>query len=101
MLANVRRQNINDPYLFINHGIALAKLERYQESREAFQRAIDIDAKLAVAYREMGLLYCQTGLYDRALTWLRESLRLDPNQNDLKLMMNQIEGWMREDLSNP
>jgi|GEM_PF-3413332 tetratricopeptide (TPR) repeat protein len=77
----------------LNHGVALAKLERYTEAEQALRKARDLNPSLPLTHRSLGLLYCHMGLFEEALETLRVSLHLDPTQNDVEKIIRQIQGW--------
>ncbi len=93
LLDSAHQSNLSDPYAPLNHGIILAKLERYTEAEEALLEARAMNPSLAVTHRALGLLYCKLGLYDEAKESLDVSLQLDPTQNELLKIVEQIQNW--------
>ena len=78
-----------------NLGLALAKmhLNRYDEALDSFDRAIALDAALAVAYADRGILYDKMGNPTHALEDYRKALELDPK-------LGKGPGWLWRFLHN-
>ncbi len=90
-------QNEKDPYAPLNLGICLVKLKRYRQAEEALRMAVDRDPSLAVPHRALGMLYCQLGLFEEAKTMFEVSLHLEPDQQKIRTLLDQIQGWMRSE----
>lgn len=65
-------------YFLVSWGISLQHFERYEESKEKFQRAIEMqpDNELALGY--LGLSFYKTNDYDAALHYLNKTLEINP-----------------------
>jgi Flp pilus assembly protein TadD len=63
------------PKAWVNLGVALANLQRYPESCDAFGRVL----KLAEANYNVGVLLAHQGKPDQARAYLRHALELDPD----------------------
>jgi tetratricopeptide (TPR) repeat protein len=77
---------------FLAKGRALAGLERFDEAIAALtegNRVYNSDAGLLNA---LGTSYYRTGKTQEALTVLKSSLKLDPRQEDVKKLIQTIEG---------
>ena len=73
--------------------------QRYDESRELFQRLVDIDPSDAVAHGNMGIVLYYLGRSDEALERFDHALSLDPTlenvQADRKAVLKALEGKSR------
>ena len=57
----------------------MRKLGEYEQAIQDLDRAIALDANLAVAYYNRGLAYGSQGEYDRASRDLNKAVELDPS----------------------
>lgn len=94
--AQARNYRSDDPFILLNHGAALAKLDRLNEAEQAITEAVSINPNLAAGYRALGLLAAQRGLFRDAQRFLRQSLSLDSAQQDLPDILAQLERWMSQ-----
>ena len=67
--------NLVEAYLEL--GLELRKLDRYDEAVTTFQRAILLEPGIAQLYCELGLAYSMIGHLDLAVSSLRKSVELD------------------------
>lgn len=86
----------DDPYAYINYGIALAKNGQYQEAERMLEQARRMDSSLAAVHKVSGILYCKMGLYEEALRTLKTALAMDSSMNELGAIIQQITRWMEE-----
>lgn len=63
--------------LHSNAGLCLMRLGRYEESEEAFRRAIQVDSNNEYAWNNLASLYFRQGGYEEALEFSREAIRLN------------------------
>ncbi|HPC45164.1 MAG TPA: tetratricopeptide repeat protein [Candidatus Latescibacteria bacterium] len=68
--------------LFCGLGAALYGLRKWEEAREAFQRALDTEPRLPDAAAGMGLIAWRLGDRARAAQWCRAALELSPGATD-------------------
>jgi Flp pilus assembly protein TadD len=94
LLKSAATERPDDAWVRINRGIALVHLQRYAEAEEAFREAVRIAPGLPQAHRLLGQLYASQGLYREAHLSLSTSLRLDPNQPQVKQLVDRISGWI-------
>ena len=59
-------------------GAVQAKLKKYQQSLENFQKALEIDPENVYAWNGLGYVYHDLRRYDEAITAYRQALQLDP-----------------------
>ena len=64
--------------LHSNAGLCLTRLGRYEESEEAFRRAIQVDSQNEYAWNNLASLYFRQGGYEEALEFAREAIRINP-----------------------
>ena len=58
--------------------LTLMKMERFDESRESFNRAIELDNQFANAYANRGILNDLVGRHEAALRDYRKAIEIDP-----------------------
>jgi tetratricopeptide (TPR) repeat protein len=63
---------------WFNKGIALLGQGKYDEGIKAYDEAIRLDPKFAMAWNNKGLALFGQGKYDEAIKALDEAIRLDP-----------------------
>lgn len=86
-----------NPYIAMNYGIALARLDQPNEAETQLREAIAMDANLAPAYRTLGVLFGDRGLYTEAYKLLQISSQLDPEQPGLQEAIQRIQGWIEQE----
>lgn len=62
------KQNPSDIELYIRLGFAYARLENADEAQKAFENAVRLDPKRAIAHYMLGLIYEKKGLEEKAIT---------------------------------
>lgn len=73
--------------------ITLLQMERFDESRESFNRAIGLDNRYAQAYANRGILNDRVGRHEAALHDYRKALKLNPE-------LAEGPGWLWRFLRN-
>jgi tetratricopeptide (TPR) repeat protein len=73
--------------------ITLLQMERFDESRESFNRAIGLDNQYAQAYANRGILNDRVGQHEAALHDYRKALKLNPE-------LAEGPGWLWRFLRN-
>ena len=66
------------------------KLADYHGAREAYQRALKLGIKNNVIHRDLGVIYIQEGNHSAALSELRISLELDPNDAETHFQVGKL-----------
>lgn len=74
------RLNPYDEQLLNRLGIAYAQLQFYNEARQAFQRAIDLDPKLAFAVNNMGSVYFAEQNLRKAEKYFKKAVRIKSDE---------------------
>ena len=64
---------------WINEGVAHREAERYREAIAAYNQAITLDPKYALAYNNRGNIYSDLKEYRRAIIDFDQAIALDPN----------------------
>lgn len=73
-LEQQTRANPKDTELFVKLGFTYARLKQADDAQRAFEAAIALDPKKAVAHYMLGLIYEKKGLRDRAIAAWRACL---------------------------
>ena len=73
--------------------ITLLQMQRFDESRESFNRAIGLDNQYAQAYANRGILNDRVGRHEAAMHDYRKALKLNPE-------LNEGPGWLWRFLRN-
>jgi tetratricopeptide (TPR) repeat protein len=79
-----RRIDASDAGAHNNLGVLYYNKGLYEESVEAFTRALELDPKMQVARRNLEVAYFNTGFYDQRVTALRERLRVNAEDRDAR-----------------
>ncbi|OGR42811.1 MAG: hypothetical protein A2X28_10685 [Elusimicrobia bacterium GWA2_56_46] len=66
-LEEAVKRNPADIELYIRLGFAYAKLEKADDAQRAFENAVRLDPKKAIAHYMLGLIYEKKGLREKAL----------------------------------
>lgn len=75
---------------WVNLGAAYGRLGRSQEAIEALETARGLGARSTTLYNALALSYLQARQRDKALEYLRESLEIDPDQQDARDLLNVV-----------
>src|SRR5688572_26599153 len=78
-LSEVIQRNPNDPSAFNTRGAAYARLARYSDAVNDFNKAVQIDPSYAPAYANRALAFRQTNRNDAALADFSRAIAADPN----------------------
>ena len=73
-LETAALQNPGDIELHIRLGFIYTKLERADDAQRAFENAVRLDPKRAIAHYMLGLIYEKKGMTERAITAWRACL---------------------------
>ncbi len=84
----------DDAWIWMNHGVTMVHLGKYTEAEESFQKTLRIEPTSADGHRLLGQLYADQGLYQAAHRSLSTSLRYQPDQPDVRAMIERIAGWI-------
>ncbi len=89
---------INGDYvnLYVNKGVALYHMEKYDDAIEAFRKVITNQnvvntAAVESAYRFRGMAYEKIGNTEKALSDYQKLLRYNPNRKDIKKRVSEME----------
>jgi tetratricopeptide (TPR) repeat protein len=73
-----RQPKLNPALSHYNLGLALAKKGKLEEAINAYQKAIDIDSKLAKAYHSLGEVFSQKEQWQEAIEVYQKAIDIDP-----------------------
>ncbi len=79
LLEESLRQKPDDPVVLDNLGNVLLDLGRIDEAIDCFQRSVAVDPGFAAAYADLARAYARKGDRQRATTFARRALELDPS----------------------
>ena len=83
----------------LQRGVSLKVEGNYEEAEQEFKAVLGEDPNHPAAHRELGLVYCFTGMFDESIEELRRAVELDPAdlkaRNDLALTYTML-GMMDE-----
>jgi tetratricopeptide (TPR) repeat protein len=77
---------------YLTFGIAFTQYGYTDEARAAFQRAIDANPRLQVAWFNLGTIYLNKKMYPEARKYLSEAVRLNPQDSDAWNNLGSISG---------
>jgi len=63
---------------YIDKGILLCNLKRYQEAQESFKKALELDSGSAEAHCGLGTVYSETDRLDEGETECRKAITVNP-----------------------
>lgn len=75
-------QNSNDQALLNNYGLALLGLKKYTQARETLLKAVAVNPESIEAHINIGLAFRAQGETALAEKWFRDSLKLNPSNNE-------------------
>jgi tetratricopeptide (TPR) repeat protein len=73
-------------------GLTVMKEKDYERAIKYFRGAIEQKADYWQAYHYMGVAYYQLGNRTEAVVAMRESLKLNPKNDELKVFIGKVEG---------
>ena len=76
--------------MYFNLGNAYLELDRLNESKRAYQRALELDPSLAAATYNLARLYIEDGRFEEAEDILINLLKTDPENT----LLHETLGWM-------
>jgi len=79
LLLQVSREAPDKPHVFTNLGLVYFKLQKSDLAEKAFQQAIEMNSKDAVAYNHLGILQRQKGQFEEALKQYQRAIQIDRN----------------------
>ena len=84
ILDQLARSTPDNAYVFYNLGLAHDQLGENAQAERAFERAIELDPKLARAYMGLGLLQEKDGKTRDAIATYRKGIEVDENDMELR-----------------
>ena len=72
------RENSRNADAYFSRGIAYRNKDEHDRAIADYNKAIEIDPKLAAAYRSRGNAYADKGEYDRAIMDYTKAIEIDP-----------------------
>src|SRR4029078_11517248 len=79
-----RRIDPSDAGAHNNLGVLYYSSGLVEEAVSAFMRALELDAKMQVAQRNLEIAYFNTGYYDKKIGELTQRLRAKPEERDAR-----------------
>jgi tetratricopeptide (TPR) repeat protein len=76
------KTDVNNANAWYNKGILLFKMCRYQDARNSFAQATDIDPEFTEAWCNKGIALMNLGKYLEAIRALDKSIALNPNDHE-------------------
>lgn len=73
---------MNNAINYVKEGTTLTKSHQYDKAIADFNKAIELNPKLEVAYGERGIIYLATNKYDKAITDFNKVIEFNP-KNEL------------------
>ncbi len=91
----VLKINRDDAIAFQQRGLALAKLQRYEEAVTSYDRAIELNPNDASSWRQRGYVLRQLNRYNDAVASYDRAIELNPDDNKTCLERGLAEGDSR------
>ncbi|KAJ7599294.1 hypothetical protein C8J56DRAFT_916352 [Mycena floridula] len=73
---------------YLNLGTCYRKLKRYEESRDAYQKVLNLDPRHRIALGYIGMVYHFMGQQDKAIVKYHEALSIDPINAHVMELLN-------------
>jgi tetratricopeptide (TPR) repeat protein len=93
--------NHDDAIAFQQRGLALAKLQRYEEAVTSYDRAIELNPNDASSWRQRGYVLRQLNRYSDAVASYDRAIELNPDDNKTCLERGLAEGDSKTGRSAP
>ena len=84
-----------DPAAEFGRGLALAKLDRHAEARDAFESVLKVQPTNVAAHVNLALALAQTGQVDAAVQHLRRAVQLEPDPAARQGLEREIASLLR------
>jgi tetratricopeptide (TPR) repeat protein len=78
------KTDANNANAWYNKGILLFKMCRYQDARNSFAQAADIDPEFAEAWYNKGIALMTLGKYLEAIRTFDKAIAINPNDRDAR-----------------
>ena len=75
---------------YLNMGVVLQYLGRYQEAEAAYRYALVIKPRIAMAHYDLGVVVMYLGRRDEALSEINEALRIQPDYADARRVLQDL-----------
>lgn len=85
-----------DPTALVRHGMCLDWLDKHDEARVLFQKALELDPNGFSTVGHMGWHFMQVKNYKEARVWLTRSLELYPKDNPMEIYLKQLDRLEKE-----
>jgi tetratricopeptide (TPR) repeat protein len=85
-----------EPYPFDLKGWLMWSLGRYEEAEKAWRRASNLRPGNPAYLRQLGMVLSKKGELDSARTYLKASLRLDPDHKETLALLKDVESRPKE-----
>ena len=83
-------QNPQFPQAHYNLGIALRKMQRNREAKEAFEKAVALEPSFVAARINLGILYAERQDISDAIEQFQEVLKYDPDNANALSALSQL-----------
>ena len=80
----------NDPVHFSHLGFVLFQQSSYEEARDAYQKAVDLDPSRSQRFVSLAQVYRSMGQLQNAVIALNKAVELDPENIDFLLLLTEI-----------
>jgi Flp pilus assembly protein TadD len=80
---------------WMNQGLALRRLGRYNEALEAYNRALELEPSYILAWNNRGVVLLDLGRYREAESAFQQALELDPNNELVRRNLSIVQQQQR------
>jgi len=70
---------LNQIYIYLFRGSSYSSLKDFDQAIADYDKAIELDPKLAISYKKRGMAYANKGDYDRAIAEYTKAITLKPD----------------------
>lgn len=89
---------VNNPVYAYNLGQLMMGLDREEEAREAYTFILTFREPYKDIYYQLALIATNEADYETARTWIQKALDQDPSDENVKALLNRINGESEEEI---
>lgn len=86
----------DDANIRYNLGLSFHRLEKLEEAKQQYFAAIKSNPKMSLPYNNLGVIYQQDGLHEKANTLFEKAINLDPGFADAYYNLSQGASYNKE-----
>ncbi|RKZ34589.1 hypothetical protein DRQ33_01830 [bacterium] len=89
-IRSAASMGLNIPFVHYNLGLCFNAAGKYDDAKEQFSIALELDSQLAPAWSALGILVAAEGEYEKAIDYINHSIELEPEVPSHWIAMGQV-----------